>query len=400
MQFWTAVHEMGHAFNLAHAWQKALGAPQAPGDPWIPLANEPESRSFMNYPFRVSGGQSAFFSDFRFRFSDNELIFMRHAPRRFVQMGNSNWFENHGFEAPDEFQHTGNWSLAIRPNRDASSYRFLEPVTMELKLSNTSSEAVMMPAEMLTDGRHVTVFLQREGGQTKQWRPMITRCHETHNDKLDPGESIYGAHMISTSTEGWLIDEPGFYKVQAAVDLGEEIVVSNVMRLYVGPPASAEESLVAPDYFTEDVGRIMAFGGAPALSSAEAVLLRVTNTCADNPAVKHAEIALTSPMLRNFKVLEGEGGREDLTIRAQNAKVSMAAKAQVATLLKNYDAAANTMGHIPYFGQLRCVAEAMRDDGDEKGALDVMSKTLDVMKKRKILASVIDNAERRFKRRS
>ena len=98
MQFWTAVHEMGHAFNLAHAWQKALGVPQgAPGDPWIPLANEPESRSFMNYPFRVSGGQSAFFSDFRFRFSDDELVFMRHAPRRFVQMGNSNWFENHGF---------------------------------------------------------------------------------------------------------------------------------------------------------------------------------------------------------------------------------------------------------------------------------------------------------------
>jgi hypothetical protein len=24
---------------------------------------------------------------------------MRHAPRRFVQMGNSEWFVNHGFEA-------------------------------------------------------------------------------------------------------------------------------------------------------------------------------------------------------------------------------------------------------------------------------------------------------------
>ena len=23
MRFWTAVHEMGHAFNLAHSWQKA-----------------------------------------------------------------------------------------------------------------------------------------------------------------------------------------------------------------------------------------------------------------------------------------------------------------------------------------------------------------------------------------
>ena len=25
IRFWTAVHELGHAFNLAHAWQKSLG---------------------------------------------------------------------------------------------------------------------------------------------------------------------------------------------------------------------------------------------------------------------------------------------------------------------------------------------------------------------------------------
>ena len=35
-KFWTACHEMGHAFNLAHSWQKSLGAP------WLPLADEPE----------------------------------------------------------------------------------------------------------------------------------------------------------------------------------------------------------------------------------------------------------------------------------------------------------------------------------------------------------------------
>ena len=33
MIFWTACHEMGHAFNLAHSWQKHLGTP------WIPLAS-------------------------------------------------------------------------------------------------------------------------------------------------------------------------------------------------------------------------------------------------------------------------------------------------------------------------------------------------------------------------
>ena len=92
MKFWTACHEIGHGFNLAHSWQKSLGTP------WIPLTNEPEARSFMNYPDGVQGGQNAFFSDFEFRFSDNELLFMRHAPERFVQMGNADWFDHHGFE--------------------------------------------------------------------------------------------------------------------------------------------------------------------------------------------------------------------------------------------------------------------------------------------------------------
>lgn len=400
MQFWTAVHEMGHAFNLAHAWQKALGAPQAPGDPWIPLANAPESRSFMNYPFRVAGGESSFFSDFRFHFSDEELVFMRHAPRRFVQMGNSNWFVNHNFEAPDEMMQTGNWNLQLRPNRETNSYRFLEPISAEIKLTNTSSEATTIDRDLLEDGRHLTVFLQREGGETRQWRPMITRCHEEHGDALAAGESIYGAHVISTSTDGWLIDEPGFYKVQVALDMTAEIVVSNVLRIYVAPPVSVEEGAVAGDYFTEDVGRYLAFGGAPALSGAEDVLKKLVESCATNPAACHAEIALTSPQLRHFKVLDANGGREALAIKTLNTRVPSAAKAQVASLLKQPEAAADTLGNIPYFDQLRTVAEAMEETGDEKGALKVMTDTITVMKSREILPSVIDNAERRLKRRT
>ena len=42
----------------------------------------------------------------------------------------------------------------------------------------------------------------------------------------------------------------------------------------------------------------------------------------------------------------------------------------------------------------------MEESGDEKRAVDLMSKMIDVMKQRDILTSVIDNAERRLKRRS
>lgn len=400
MQFWTAVHEMGHAFNLAHSWQKALGVPIAPGDPWIPLANEPEARSFMNYPFAVSGGEASFFADFRFRFSDDELVFMRHAPRRFVQMGNSAWFANHGFEKPDEFRHTGDWSLAIRPNRDVNAYRFLEPVTVELKLTNTSDQAAPMDAELLSDGRHLTVFVQRAGGGLKRWRPMMSHCHKARSEQLEPGESIYGAHMLSASTEGWLIDEPGFYKVQAAIDLGEEIVVSNVLRIQVGPAISAVETTLAPDYFTEDVARVITFGGAPTLSDANELLKKLCSDCRDNPAARHAEVALTAPKLRHFKILDADGGRERMAIKTARAEVGKASKAQIRALLDDPDAAADTLGHIPYFGQLRVVAEAMEDHGDDKGAVDIMSRTIDVMKQRGILGSIIDNSQRRLKRRT
>lgn len=400
MQFWTAVHEMGHAFNLAHSWQKALGRPAAPGDPWIPLANDPEARSFMNYPFRVSGGESAFFSDFRFRFTDEELQFMRHAPRRFVQMGNSDWFDNHGFEAPSALQLTGNWELKIRPNRSSNGYQFLEPVVMELKLTNTSGESTSLDKDMLQDGSHITVFLQREGGETKQWRPLMTRCHESHDDALAHGESIYGSHVISTSTNGWLIDEPGFYKLQAAIDLTTEIVVSNVLRIYVGPPASREEVAIAPDYFSEEVGRVLTFQGAPVLSEATDVLRTVAETCPDNPAARHARVATEAPGLRRFKNLNlKDGARDSMELVSSKPTVESSADALREALLDEPDAAADTIGHISYFSTLRTLAEALEDSGDTDQAVDLMSTTIDVMKQRDILKSVIYNAERRLKNR-
>lgn len=400
MEFWTAIHEIGHGFNLTHAWQKALGTPQgAPGDPWIPLANEPESRSFMNYPFRVSGGENAFFSNFEFRFSDDELVFMRHAPRRFVQMGNSDWFVNHGFEAPDALMESGEWELELRPNRANNTYRFLEPVVAELKLTNTSGEDRIIDEDMLMDGGHFTLFVQREGALTKRWTPMMTACHEEHQDTLGNGESIYGAHNISATGGGWTIDEPGFYKVQAAVNMGEEIVVSNVLRVYVAPPESTEEAMLAPDYFTEDVGRVIAFKGAPALDEAEKVLEKVAEVVPENPAAKHAKLALSNPKIGDFKVLDASDGKAEMAVKALKASHDEGVKQQKEALLDDPQEAADTFGHIPYFGQLRKVAEEMEDEGDEKGAIDVMEKSVELMKKRNVLKSVIDNTEDRIKRR-
>jgi hypothetical protein len=399
MTFWTAIHEMGHAFNLAHAWQKALGVVDgAPGDPWIPLANEPESRSFMNYPFRVAGGESSFFSDFRFRFTDDELLFMRHAPRRFVQMGNSEWFVNHGFEAPNALERSARWDLRIRPNRELNRYSFLEPVVMELKLTNTTARAASVEEDLLADGRHIRVFIQREGGLARQWRPLISRCHHEKAIPLGPNASLYGTHPIGISTGGFLIDEPGFYKVQAALTLGSEVIVSNVLRLYVAPPSSQDESALAPDYFTEEVGRVLAFDGAPSLVGARDTLQNLIGRCPTHPASLHARVALSAPLLRDYKELHADSAGAQVSIRSSARKVDEAARSQKTALLADADLAADTLGHIHYFGALDRLAKAMASDGDPAGAKGVLEVSIRKMEQRQVVKSALNQAQRELAR--
>ena len=391
MEFWTATHEMGHAFNLAHSWQKALGTP------WLPLANEPEARSFMNYPFNVAGGQTNFFSDFAFRFSDNELVFMRHAPRRFVQMGNSDWFVNHGFEAPSALELPSDWALEIRPNRELNGFAFMEPVKLELKLTNMGDSRAAIERDLLTDGKHVSIVVGRKGGASRLWRSFMTKCEKEDAADMKPGESLYGSHLVGASTNGWLIDEPGFYKVQAAVDVGGRVIVSNVLRLYVAPPRSEAETALAPDYFTEDVARVIAFGGAPELDKANDVLRAVEDRLGQAPAGRQAAVALSSPLLGDFKSLKfGDG--DAMRIEGSAAKVGAAAKLQQKALLEAPDQAAQAFGHIDYFGALDRLFAALKEAGDDKGATSVLEGSVKLMKKRGIVESVVAAAERKLKR--
>ena len=388
--YWTTVHEMGHAFNLAHSWQKALGAP------WVPLANEDQARSFMNYPTRVTGGQQSFFSDFAFRFSNSELMFMRHAPRRFVQMGNENWFENHGFEKLPEMDMLG-VALHLRPNRETNSFDFMEPVKLELKLENRSQENLVVDDDIIADGRHVALLVRRDGGETRRWRPFATYFDVPQDRVLKPGESIYASHFVAATGDGWLIDEPGFYSIQAAIELGGVVVVSNPLRVFVGPPDSKAEEGLAPDYFTEDVARVLAFNGAPELTAANDVLEEVVAKAPDSPAAIHATVALNDPLQRDFKVLETSAAG-DTAIRAQSAKVAVAASREIPALVGNADAAARTMGHIDYRDTVEALTDALVGAGDTRKAIVVQKSLVDTLAKRKVLPAVVAASQRKLER--
>ncbi|WP_244470935.1 hypothetical protein [Microvirga massiliensis] len=387
--YWTAVHEIGHAFNLAHAWQKHLGTP------WIPLMSDSESRSFMNYPYGVMGGEQAFFSNFEFRFSDDELVFMRHAPRRFVQMGNEDWFVNHGFESPPRMPGE-RFRLSLRTNRPSDSFRFLEPVKLELKLENVSRTAQLVDEDIIADAGNVAMLVKREGGEVKRRRPFAKYHREHRTCSLAAGKTLYASHLVAASSTGWLIDQPGFYMVQAAVEIGGEIVMSDPLRIFVGAPASAEEEKLAPDYFCEDVARVLAFRGAPELERANDVLREVTEMAPSHPAAIHAAVALSGPMLRSFKTLREQADGTRLEIASMPPRVDEAAERQVPVLLGKADKAAETIGHIDYRKVTEDLAEALAATGETEKAVNVQKSLVETLSSRGVLKSVVDASERKL----
>lgn len=400
MKFWTACHEMGHAFNLAHSWQKSLVF-QGKG-PWIPLPNEPEARSFMNYPFNVAGGQSAFFSDFEFRFSDGELLFMRHAPERFVQMGNADWFDDHGFEQAAVSPGSG-YALELRVHRNLNYFEFLEPAKLELKLKNVSSEAKLVEGSILSASDHMTVILKKDGKPARQWAPYAQRCYDSSHTALAPGQSLYGSLYVAAGLNGWDLAEPGVYHIQVALHLGDEDVISNVLKVRVAPPQGYDEEFVAQDFFSEDVGRTLAFNGSLFLKNANDTLHEVADRLGQRRVAYHARMALGNPYTRDYKTLALPDGIRDLTSAQQDqgafkvtqAKPTAARKELMAALIDKSTEAVDTIGHIDYNQQVAQFSDFLAQKGDPAAAGQCLQGLHKTLSARGVLGSVLNDIETR-----
>ena len=375
MRFWTAVHEMGHAFNLAHSWQKTLGTA------WIPLANEPEARSFMNYPFSVTGGQAAFFANFEYRFSDQELLFVRHAPERFVQMGNAAWFDHHGFEeaaVPAE----PTLGLELRVNREYARYEFMEPVWVELKLTNVGTQPRLVDADVL-DADSLTVILKKQGKEARQLVAFRQKCVQPETKVLLPGESIYGTILASAGINGWDVAEPGAYVIQAAAHVGEEDVVSAPLALRIAPPLSRDEEYSAGDLFTQETARVLVFGGSRYLTEANDLLQEVVDRFPDRRIALHARVALANPLTLDYKLVKPTD-ETTIEVDVQPAEPEEAARVIEPALIERAGAAAESFGHIRYRGIAERVARRLAAQGAEDEAAKTIDSAIETLEDRTV----------------
>jgi hypothetical protein len=309
-QLRTYVHELGHAFNLLHSWQKNLADPPAPLGPNGGLGD----LSWMNYAWRYQppapdpGGEAAYWASFPFHFTDNELIHLRHGLYRNVIMGGDPFGKGAADIDPEVFaaplEDNSGLALELRTDRDAFAYG--EPVVVELKLSATDLRGRATHGYLHPKDEFVSLAIRQPSGRVVLYRPILFRCADHDRSvRLDPGQpAIYESAYIGFGREGFYFEQPGRYEVRAQyVATDGSRIVSPVLALRVRAPGSAEDERVAELLLGEEQGQILTLLGSDArhLSRGNEALETLIEEHGTHPLATYARLVKGVNCARQFK---------------------------------------------------------------------------------------------------
>jgi hypothetical protein len=275
----TTVHELGHALNLAHRFERVVG--------------RADSISFMNYDWRYKGGnrKNEYWSNFKFTFDSDELEFLRHAPRPALIPGGAQfhtinyWADGNGGYSPYMPEvPLRDFELTLSPPLNGPVFAFAQPVFLQIELKNVSGETINVPGYLLDPkAGYLEILVRRISSGTPEddsayhFRPVMERCFDLSPETMDyipHNETMTNNLNITFGSGGFTFAEPGEYEITAVLaipnwDYGIELVtLSNTLTIRVGYPRNEEDERDALVLFRNDVGLYFALGGSDGLSKA------------------------------------------------------------------------------------------------------------------------------------
>jgi len=314
---YTWVHEAGHAFNFLHSWDK----------------NRPDALSWMNYDWRYDNrnGAGKFWSRFRFRFDDEELIHLRHGDRSAVIMGGDPWGSEgnmltspaaacHQFAPGAMVQAEGDMPLEVLLKSKAY-FDFLEPVQIELRLRNLlSGYPLAIDTNLDPDYGAISVFIRRPDGRVVQFSPVTCKLAPPAIKKLKYGAEDDGKgfdrHSVLLSlaygSSGFYFDHPGQYLVRVTYQgPGDLLCPSNILHIRIGTPIDRDHDRLAQDFLRPEVGLNLAFdgSGSPRLKKGLDVLRETAHRYEDEMlGAKAASVVANAAARPFFQVVQNDAG--------------------------------------------------------------------------------------------
>ncbi|MGH2774076.1 MAG: hypothetical protein ACRDJT_01400 [Actinomycetota bacterium] len=313
-QLRTYVHELGHAFNLLHSWQKNLADPPAPLGPNGGLGD----LSWMNYAWKYQppapalGGEPAYWASFPFQFTDNELIHLRHGFYKNLIMGADPFGKGAAEVDPGMFEEPmeDNSGLALEL-RARAAFEYGEPVVVELKLSATDLRGRETHGYLHPNDDLVNVAIREPSGRTRVFQPMLRHCvDEDKTIQLDPGQpAIYDSAYIGFGKDGYYFAEPGEYALRAQyIARDGSRIASSVLRIRVRPPATKADERVGELLMGEQQGQLLALLGSESatLTSGNAALETLIQEHGSHPLAAYARLVKGVNAERDFKYLSAD----------------------------------------------------------------------------------------------
>ena len=248
---YTVIHEIGHALNLLHSFDKA----------------RPGALSFMNYsdlfPFgheapRTHDGSAEFWRAFNDQFDDQELHHLRHAsPREILPGGFSFGRYEEGLSRPlggdADPRLAAPGANPLRTNRHIELliqtpkriYELGEPVFAGIEVVNRGNITSYVAGALDPSEGVVRIDITQPNGQTVVFRPPMRMCRTVTRVPIDPGAKMSGppSMPLFLSSDGPMFTAPGAYKIRATlsgVD-GRDIASSKPWQLIVEQPTSKIE---------------------------------------------------------------------------------------------------------------------------------------------------------------
>ena len=392
--FFNLMHETGHAFNLAHSFQKDAGGPWSP-PPWMPLAANAQALSWMNYPDSASPpgakrfNASWFYRRFRFRFDAAELLFLRHAPEGDVQMGAEAWFEQHGRVARPSVDPR----LALTLRSRKPFLEFGEPAMIELKLQNAGGERMVVHDNLDPSEGLVELAITNPRGERRPFVPFDHARRYLVAQVLEPGEAVYAAIDATMGAYGFAFKEPGAYRIEASYTNVDGGTAAAVMRVFVRPPGRFDDVGPISELFDARVGRVLYVEGTRVMDEVNERLSWVSGQLGpDHPISQHLVAVRYLPLERAWKVVESSNR---LTVYA--AEPDLAARQLSGVVLDRAEAAADTMGHIWFHDVVDRFTEAAVAAGDTQGAAKAQRRMLDLFRARQVKPAVVASVESRLR---
>jgi hypothetical protein len=379
---YTYVHEIGHAFNFLHSWDKS----------------RPDALSWMNYDWKYDNrnGSGTFWGNFRMRFDDEELIHMRHGDRASVIMGADPWASGGHMEAPDGAMSNLLGDAPVDFTiRSKGYYQFMEPISIELRVKNISNLPLNLDTQLNPEYGGVIIYIKRPDGKILQYAPVLCKIATPELKVLSPlangvkGNDRHSQNVfLSFGSDGFYFNEPGDYYIRAVYQGdGSLLIPSNMHRISIGRPFSRDEEKTAQDFFNNDTGMALYLNGSasPFLKQAMNTLEEVSNKFEKSPLGAQVSMVLAKNLSDPFFRV-----KKDKMVKERDANPADALKFTEKSL-NVQKAEASAFQNIDYHELRKIRTDLLVKMGKTEEAKKEVKELVSELKKRGVNQPVLDD---------